>query len=71
MTPRKTVAKQINEHIAYKVYPTNQSTYRAFHPTETALLKLQNDIATSMEKVLLDLSPAFDTINHSILFACL
>ena len=39
-----------------------------------ALLKVQNDVATSMEKgaavglVLLDLSAAFNTIDHSILF---
>ena len=42
-----------------------------------ALLKIQNDIATSMDKGaavgldLLDLSAAFDTIDHSILFNCL
>ena len=55
----------------------NQSAYRVFHSTETALLKIQNDIATSMDKgaaiglVLLHLSAAFDTIDHSILFSCL
>ena len=54
----------------------NQSAYRVFHSTETALLKIQNDIATSVDKsaavglVLLDLS-AFDTIDHLILFICL
>ena len=42
-----------------------------------ALLKIQNDIATSMDKgvavrlVLLDLSAAFNTIDHSILSNCL
>ena len=42
-----------------------------------ALLNLQNDIATSMDKgaavglVLLNLSAAFNTIDHSILFNCL
>ena len=54
----------------------NQSAYRVVHSTETALLKIQNNIAT-MDKgaavglVLLDLSAAFDTIDHSILFSCL
>ena len=55
----------------------NQSACRVFHSTETALLKIQNNIATSMDKgagvglVLLDLSAAFDTIVHLILFNCL
>ena len=73
----KAVARQINEHIAHEGIPNeNQSAYRVFHSTET-LLKIQNDIATSMDKgaavglVLLDLSAAFDTIDHSILFNCL
>ena len=44
-----------------------------FHPTETALLKVQSDILMSMDRqeitllVLLDLSAAFDTIDHQIL----
>ena len=63
-----------------RVYPTkikNKSAYRLFHSTEMTLLKIQNDIATSMDKgaavglVLLDLSAAFDTIDHSILINCL
>ena len=73
----KAVARQINEHIAHKgISNENQSSYRVFHPTEMMLLKIQNDIATSMDKgavvglVLLDLSAAFDTIDHSILFNC-
>ena len=72
------MAKQINEHIAHEgISNENQSAYRVFHSTEMALLKIQNDIATSMDKgaavglVLLDLSAAFDTIDHSILFNCL
>ena len=68
------MARQINEHIAHEgISNENQSAYRVFHSTETALLKIQNDTATSMDKgpavglVLLDLSAAFDTIgplNH-------
>ena len=42
--------------------------------TESALLKIQNDIAASMDSgkgvalTLLDLSAAFDTIDHDIIF---
>ena len=69
------MTRQINEHIASEgISNKNQSAYRIiFHSTEMALLKIQNDIATSMDKgaavglVLLDLSAAFDTIDHSIL----
>ena len=74
----KAVARQINEHIAHKgISNENQSAYRVSHSTETALLKIQNDIATSMDKdaavglVPLNLSAAFNTIDHSILFNCL
>ena len=70
----KAVARQIYDHIAHVgISNENQSAYRVFHSTETALLKIQNDIAISMDKgaavglVLLDLSAAFNTIDHSIL----
>ena len=47
--------------------------YRQHHSTETALLKVKNDILMNMENqkvtllVLLDLSAAFDTVDHRIL----
>ena len=47
-----------------------QSAYKSLHSTETALLKVKNDILTSMNQqhvtllVLLDSSAAFDTIHH-------
>ena len=50
-----------------------QSAYKACHSTETALLKVHNDILRSIDRneavllVLLDLSAAFDTVDHCIL----
>ena len=51
--------------------PSNQSAYRQFHSTETALLMIKSDILIAMDRqkitllLLLDLSSAFDTIEHS------
>ena len=65
------VAKQLNTHIVDNgLENTYQSAYRAGHSTETALLKLKNDIQINMAEnkatavVLLDLSAAFDTIDQ-------
>ena len=50
-----------------------QSAYKKFHSTETALLRVSNDILCDIDKgkcvllVLLDLSAAFDTIDHETL----
>ena len=50
-----------------------QSAYRRHHSTETALLKVKNDILQSLDNgkaifmVLLDMSAAFDTVDHHIL----
>ncbi len=50
-----------------------QSAYRQFHSTETALTAVVNDILTALDQrmatflVLLDLSAAFDMVDHSIL----
>ena len=49
-----------------------QSAYRPKHGTESALIKVKNDIMFSLNSnkvvfvVLLDLSAAFDAIDHSI-----
>ena len=70
----KVVSHQILNHIKqFDLLETNQSAYRKLHNTETALLKIFNDILLLADKkqvvalVLLDLSAAFDTIDHEIL----
>ena len=68
------VANRLHEHI-YNHHLSNdlQSAYKRFHSTETALLKIPNDIVDNMDNgkvtalTLLDLSAAFDTIDHLIL----
>ena len=74
----RVVASQIRSHIdSDDLGNTFQSVYKAGHSTETALLCIQNEIHLSLSRgmptalVLLDLSAAFDTINHDKLLACL
>ena len=68
----KVVANRLRSHI-YKNGLSNvsQSAYKQFQSTETALLKVHNDINLNNGKVialtLLDLSAAFDTFDHNIL----
>src|SRR5258706_71431 len=51
----------------------HQSAYRTAHNTETTLLKVINDVLASIDAgsavclVGLDISVAFDTINHRVL----
>ena len=51
--------------------------YKKDHSCETALVKIVNDALWAIEKgtvtllVIMDLSPAFDSVNHSVLFSVL
>ena len=72
----KIVAGQFIDHmIRNKLLDPLQSAYKKHHSTETALLKVQNDILIDLDQknvtilVLLDLSAAFDTIDHDILLS--
>ena len=55
------------------LFPEMQSAYREHHSTETVLLKVKNNNLMNMDTghvtllVLLDLSAAFDTMDHDIL----
>ena len=57
------------------MYSDMQSAYRRRYSTETALLRVYNDILMALDEgcevilVLLDFSSAFDTINHSMLLS--
>ena len=65
---------QLTDHLTSS-HPTHkfQSAYRAGRSAETALLCIVNDILTASDAnqmyilILLDVSAAFDTIDHSIL----
>ena len=70
----KLVLSQVSSYInSHNLYNTCQSAYRPGHSTETALLKVVNDMFLSLDKgnisvlALLDFSSAFDTIDHTIL----
>ena len=67
---------QLNSYLGENdLHEPLQSAYMIFHSTETALLTVTNDIMLSLDMgenvflVLLDLSAAFDTVNHSLLLA--
>ena len=74
----KLVERMVNQQVVdyldeNKLLPKLQSGFRARYSTETALLKVLSDILLSADQqqitllVLLDMSAAFDTVDHAIL----
>ena len=69
---------QVNQHLVLnRLHIPNQSGYKPGHSCETLLVRLVNDILLNMDDskctvlLLLDLSAAFDTVDHDILLEIL
>ena len=74
----KVVACRLSTYMSENgLHENMQSAYKIAHSTESALIRVQNDILCQLDMkkgvilVLLDLSAAFDTIDHNHLFELL
>ena len=71
------MSTQLEHSELHKLLPHRQSAYRSSHSTETAVLAVHNDLVRTIDSgnigalVLLDLSAAFDTVDHSIMLQVL
>ena len=69
------VLSALNYVHIHSLLPQNQSAYRRGHSTETALLKVYSDLISALDSssdnqsvlLVLDMTAAFDTVEHSIL----
>ena len=75
---RAAIKRYVENLTVNELFARSQSAYRQYHSMETALLRVCDNILRSLDKphgkvilVLLDLTAAFDTINHALLLQCL
>jgi len=68
----RVVVKRFTTYVSdFNLFPNRQSAYRSFHSAETAVLSVHDAVVRSVDDnqvsllVLLDLSAAFDTVDHS------
>ena len=74
----KVAVHRLTEHLTMNgLHEEYQSAYKMLHSTETALLRVKHDIAGALDRnhammfVMLNLSAAFDTIDHAHLLKLL
>ena len=72
----KIFASQLNNHLCENsLHELFQSAYKTAHSTESTLIRVQNDVLRAIDDdrcvilLLLDLSAAFDTVDHEILLS--
>ena len=75
-TLERVIAQRLQQHMSSNnLYEPMQSAYRSKHSVETATLRVHNDILTALDQglvgilVMLDLSAAFDTVDHDVLIS--
>ena len=74
----KVAVHRLTEHLTMNgLHEEYQSAYKTLHSTETAMLRVKHDIVGALDRnhamvfVMLNLSAAFDTIDHAHLFKLL
>ena len=74
----RAAAVRLSVHFeSQQLLPSRQSAYRARHSTETAIIAVHDEIVKAVDAgevralVLLDLSAAFDTVDHQTLLRVL
>ena len=77
-TIERVVDSRLTRHAdLHSLLPTNQSAYRSKHSTETAVVSVHNELVYAVDSghvgalVMLDLSSAFDTVDHDVMFSVL
>ena len=74
----RVVLKRLNEHLSlHNLNRNEQSAYKKCHSTETLLIRIWNDLLVATDQksctvmMMLDLSAAFDTVDHQLLIKIL